>query len=75
VHHLWHFHTATAEQRLKTAKSLIDNTGPYGELDTYKFQRAILQYRNAPDQDTKLSPAMTLFKRPITISDVQMANI
>lgn len=55
-----------AEIGVKMAKRLItDNTGPYGELDTNKFQRAILQYRNAPDQDTKLSPAMILFKRPI----------
>ena len=44
---------------------ITDNTGPYGELDTNKFQRAILQYRNTADQDTKLSPAMILFKRPI----------
>jgi len=55
-----------AEIGVKSAKRLItDNTGPYGELDTDKFQRAILQYRNPPDQDTKLSPAMILFKRPI----------
>ena len=45
----------------------------YAELNTNKFQRAILQYRNAPDQDTKLSPAMILFKRPI--SNVQMTKI
>jgi len=63
-----------AEIGVKTAKRLItDNAGPYGELDTNKFQRTILQYRNAPDQDTKLSPTMILFKHPI--SDVQMAKI
>jgi len=63
-----------AEIGVKTAKRLItDNTGPYGELNTNKFHHAILQYRNAPDQDTKLSPAMVLFKRPI--SGVQMAKI
>ena len=34
----------------------------------------VLQYRNAPDQDTKLSPAMILFyKRPI--SNIQMTKI
>jgi len=55
-----------AEIGVKTAKRMItDNTGPYGKLDTNKFQRAILQYRNTPDQNTKLSPAMILFKRPI----------
>jgi len=63
-----------AELGVKTAKRLItDNVGPYAELDINKFQRAILQYRNAPDQDTTLSPAMILFKR--TISDVQTAKI
>ena len=46
-----------AEIGVKTAKRLItDNTGPYGELDTNKFQHAILQYWNAHDQDTKLLP-------------------
>jgi len=66
-HHQWHSHTVTAEQRMewKQLRLIIDNTSPYGELDTNKFQRAILQCRNAPDQDTKLSPAMILSIRPI----------
>jgi len=59
-----------AEIGVKTAKRLItDNTGSYGEL----IHRAILQYWNAPDHDTKLSPAIIIFKR--LISDVQMAKI
>ena len=55
-----------AEIGVKTVKRMIvDNTGARGELDTDNFQRAILQYRNCPDKDTKLSPAQCLFGRPI----------
>ena len=55
-----------AEIGVKTAKRLImDNTGPNGNLDTNKLQRAILQYRNCPDPTTGLSPAMCVFGRPI----------
>lgn len=39
--------------------------GPGGNLNVDKFQKAILQYRNTPDKDTKLSPAMCIFGRPI----------
>ena len=51
---------------VKTVKRLLaDSTGPNGELDTDALQRAILQYRNTPDRDTKLSPAMCVFGHPI----------
>ena len=55
-----------AEIGVKTIKRMImDNTGRDGSLDTDTFQRAILQYRNTPDRDTRLSPAMCIFGRPI----------
>ena len=55
-----------AELGVKTCKRmLMDNTGPNGEIDLDKFQRAMLQYRNTPDRDTGLSPAQMIFGRPI----------
>ena len=55
-----------AEIAVKTVKRLImNNTGPAGTLDTDHFQRAMLQYRNTPDPDTGISPAMCVFGRSI----------
>ena len=55
-----------AEIAVKTTKRMImENTGPNGTLDTDRFQRAMLQYRNTPDRDTGLSPAMCVFGRAI----------
>lgn len=53
-----------AEVGVKTMKRLLmDNTGPGGDLNNDKFQRAIMQYRNTPDRDTGLSPSMSVFGR------------
>ena len=54
-----------AETAVKTVKRLIaGNTGPGGSLQS-PFFKALLLYRNCPSPDTKMSPSMALFGRPI----------
>lgn len=68
VHHrissAYHPHAnCRAEVAVKTMKRLIaGNTGPGGTLSG-KFHKALLQYRNGPDPETKVSPATCLFGR------------
>ncbi|CAL4173307.1 unnamed protein product, partial [Meganyctiphanes norvegica] len=53
-----------AELGVKSMKRLLTgNTGKGGSLDSDAFRRALLQYRNTPDRETRLSPAMCLFGR------------
>ena len=55
-----------AEVAVKTVKRLITgSTGPNGTIDTDEFAAAMLQYRNTPDPETKMSPASVIFGRPI----------
>ena len=51
---------------MKAMKRLLqDNVGPNGEIDTEKYVRAILQFRNTPDSDSGLSPAQVIFGRQL----------
>ena len=53
-----------AELAVKTGKRILrDNLSTKGSLDTDKFARALMQYRNTPQQDTRLSPAQIIFNR------------
>ena len=55
-----------AELGVKTCKRMIrENTGPKGTLDTDKFARALLAYRNTPLQGLGLSPAQILLGREL----------
>ena len=54
------------EVAVKTSKRLLrSNTGPTASLDHERFVRAMLQLRNTPDPDCKLSPAQIIFGRPL----------
>ena len=53
-----------AEVAVKSAKRLLrTNVGPNGSLRTDRFLRAMLQLRNTPDPDCRLSPAEIVFGR------------
>ena len=55
-----------AEVAVKTVKRmLLDNTSANGSISVDKFQKAMLNYRNSIDPETKVSPALVLFGRPI----------
>ena len=55
-----------AEVGVKTTKRLLQcNVGADGNLDTDEVVRALLQLRNTPDRDAKVSPAEVLFGRPL----------
>merc|ERR1711954_113634 len=55
-----------AETAVKTCKRLLmENMDDQGELDTDNFGRAMLEYRNTPNPDTRLSLAQVVFGRNI----------
>ena len=64
-----------AEVAVKVAKRLLeDNTTADGTLNTDEMVRALLQHRNTPDRDCKLSPAEVLFGRVLPDSMPQLAK-
>ena len=55
-----------AEVAVKAVKRLMrTNVGSAGTLDTDRFLRAMLQFRNTPDPDCGISPAQIVFGRPL----------
>ena len=51
-----------AEVGVKTVKRILhDNIDPDGDINNSRFLVAILQYKNTPDRDMKLSPAEVVF--------------
>ena len=49
----------------KVKRFLLTCTGPSGSLNTDKFLRGMLQLRNTPDPDYRLSPAQIVYGRPL----------
>ena len=57
---------ARTELGVKTVKRMLrDNVSARGTLDRAKISRALLQLRNTPDRDTKLSPAKAFHGREL----------
>ena len=55
-----------AELAVKAGKRLLrDNVSRYGSLATDKVMRALMQYRNTPLTDLRLSPAQIVFNRQL----------
>ena len=55
-----------AELAVKSLKRLCrENTNRDGSLDSDKFLRAVMTYRNTPDRDTGRSPAQVIFGRQL----------
>ena len=51
---------------MKTSKRLLmENMDSRGDLDTDKFGRAMFEYRNTPNPDTRLFPAQVVFGRNV----------
>ena len=55
-----------AELAVKSMKRLLrENVGLNGKLNTDRFQRAVMQYRNTADRDTGRSPTQVIFDKEL----------
>ena len=55
-----------AEVAVKKAKRLLKSCmDPHGSLNNDRFLRGMLQLRNTPDPESKMSPAQVLFGKPL----------